>query len=248
MKPLGRKNYGSIPHLPDSRLGPGDHQIHEGQARICTIKKRDRHDEIIVQEKLDGSNVGVALLDGKILALGRAGYLAQSSRFEQHQLFADWVRKNEMRFRNSLEESERIVGEWLAQAHGTIYDLRHEPFVAFDIMVKTKRMPFDDFLGRARAGEFITPNVIHRGSAISVKTILRLLGKFGHHGAVDPAEGAVWRVERDRTISKGKRERVVDFLAKYVRPDKIDGCFLSSVSGKEDIWNWRPKHLLEDAG
>ena len=24
-KPLGRKAYGSIPHLPGSRLGPGDH-------------------------------------------------------------------------------------------------------------------------------------------------------------------------------------------------------------------------------
>ena len=33
-KPLGRKAYGSIPHLPGSRIGPGDHHCHEGQRRI----------------------------------------------------------------------------------------------------------------------------------------------------------------------------------------------------------------------
>jgi len=38
----------------------------------------------------------------------------------------------------------------------------------------------------------------------------------------------VWRVER---------EGAVDFLAKYVRPEKADGCYLSEVSGKDTIWN-----------
>ena len=53
-KPLGHKNYGSIPHLPGSGRGPGDHSCHEGQARIATEKRRDGLDVIIVQEKLDG--------------------------------------------------------------------------------------------------------------------------------------------------------------------------------------------------
>jgi len=51
-KPLGRKNYGHIPYLPGSRMGPGDHKCHEGQARIATAKVRDKNDEIFVQEKL----------------------------------------------------------------------------------------------------------------------------------------------------------------------------------------------------
>jgi hypothetical protein len=33
-KPLNAKAYGSIGHLPMSRLGPGDWSVHEGQARI----------------------------------------------------------------------------------------------------------------------------------------------------------------------------------------------------------------------
>src|SRR5580692_34167 len=115
-KPLGRKNYGSIPHLPGSRMGPGDHHCHVGQEVICCQRVRDRHDEVIVTEKLDGSNVGVARIGDEILALGRAGYLAQSSKYEQHQLFAAWVREREERFRAALLPGQRIVGEWLAQA------------------------------------------------------------------------------------------------------------------------------------
>ena len=75
-KPIGRKSYGSIAHLPNSRMGPSDHSISNGQALIATEKNRDRHDVVIVQEKLDGSNVGVAMLDDKIFALIRAGYEA----------------------------------------------------------------------------------------------------------------------------------------------------------------------------
>lgn len=46
------KNYGHIAHLPGSRMGPGDHSCELGQARIATLKARDRHDHVIVQEKL----------------------------------------------------------------------------------------------------------------------------------------------------------------------------------------------------
>jgi len=46
MKPLERKNYGSIPHLSNSKLGEGDYYVDEGQERILTTKKRDKHDTI----------------------------------------------------------------------------------------------------------------------------------------------------------------------------------------------------------
>src|SRR6185295_13635174 len=90
-KPLGIKAYGHIAHLPGSRLGPGDHKLTEGQAKILTVKVRDRHDRIFVREKLDGSNVAVARVGGVIMPLIRAGYPAISSKYEQHRFFAAWV-------------------------------------------------------------------------------------------------------------------------------------------------------------
>src|SRR5689334_8823639 len=86
-KPMRRKAYGSIGHLPQSRLGPGDWSVHEGQARIATFKPRDKHDRIIVTEKVDGSCVAVARVKGVIHALGRAGYPAESSPYEHIKMF-----------------------------------------------------------------------------------------------------------------------------------------------------------------
>ncbi len=233
-KPLGQKAYGHIAHLPGSRMGPGDHKCHEGQARIATEKTRDRHDRVYVQEKLDGSCVAVAKVDGALVALGRAGYLANTSPFQMHHMFADWVERYTRRFDDLLEDGERVVGEWLAQAHGTRYDLRPldlEPFVPFDIMRGGVRQAVEVVYDRAR--DFRLPYLLNGEGAqpLSIPDALTMLGTFGHYGAIDPVEGAVWRVER-----KG----VVDFLAKYVRPDKVDGSYLDSVTGGEPVWNWQP--------
>lgn len=228
-KPLGRKNYGSIPHLPNSRMGPADKSCHEGQARIATEQARDSNDEVFVTEKLDGSNVGVAKIGHDIVPLTRAGYRAETSPFEMHHHFADWVLRpeNRERFDGALKDGERLVGEWLMQAHGTRYDLTHEPFVVFDLMIDDKRMPYDEMIKRLKPFDFVMPHLVHRGAPISVEKVMDIIGESGFHGALDPVEGAVWRVERDKPTGKrGEKKRVVDFLVKYVRPDKEDGIYL----------------------
>jgi hypothetical protein len=201
-KPLGRKAYGSIGHLPMSRMGPGDHACPDGYATICCVKPRDKHDRII-----------------------------ETSQYEQHQLFHRWVLDNWQRFDDVLTEGERIVGEWLAQAHGTRYDLWHEPFIPFDIMVADKRLTFDAFRERV-AAKFTLPYLLGDEKPLCVEDALAHAQQRNYHGALDPIEGVVYRVER-----QGR----VDFLAKFVRPDKVDGAYLAEVSGKEAVWNWRPK-------
>jgi len=238
-KPLNGKSYGSIAHLPGSRLGPGDHKCHDGQERIACQKLRDKHDEVIVQEKLDGSNVGVARIDGVIVALTRAGYVANTSQYVQHHKFFDWVAANEARFLRVLRDGERLCGEWLVQAHGTRYKLQHEPFVVFDLMHGNNRMPYDDFLKRVEAGVFTVPHLLHRGEPLSIEAVMAMIGQYGFHGALDPVEGAMWRVERNKQINNNSSERVrvVDFLCKYVRPDKKDGSYLPSETNSEEVWN-----------
>lgn len=380
-KPIGRKGYGSIPHLPGSRVGSGDHHINSAQAAICTHRRRDRHDRVIVQEKLDGclcwgskvvtdqgklkigvivnqrlpvkvlsynfetgqtefrpitryyswirqypwlrvtvrtrgipgaperwvtcttnhkfwsgsewrqadqlalgdsaylwningiaetdlvettvvgiepdphvadspnrqyditvegnhnyfasdvlvhnSNVAVARVDGELCPITRSGYHTCVSPHVQHHLFMGWFYRNYERFDALLSEGERVVGEWLAQAHGTRYTLVHEPFVPFDIMRDAERAPYDDVQRRLSVLGFTTPHVISDGLPIGIDAVERYLQEHGSaHGAVDPVEGAVWRVER-----KGK----VDFLAKYVRPGKVDGLYFEN-----EVWNWYP--------
>jgi ATP-dependent RNA circularization protein (DNA/RNA ligase family) len=238
MKPLGQKAYGSIPHLPGSRLGPGDYCIHEGQAKIATEKPRDRHDVIIVQEKLDGSNVAIAKVNDEIVALTRAGYLANTSPYLQHHIFAEWVNKNKQTFVELLNEGERLCGEWLAMAHGTRYNLHHEPFVAFDLMTGTKRRTYLDFKNRVTLFALPIPHLIHFGSSFSIEQMIEAIKTSGH-GAIDEVEGAIWRVER-----KGE----VDFLTKYVHHHKQDGKYFAEYNNGNHTWNIdiEPyKHLLE---
>ncbi len=227
MKPLAKKAYGSIPHLPGSRLGTGEYCITEGQAKIATECARDEYDRIIVQKKLDGSNVAVAKKEGKIIALNRAGYLASSSKYRQHIVFDAFVRMNEVRFSELLNEGERVCGEWLMQAHGTIYKLSHEPFVPFDIIRDDQRVLTDEVYARVRTYDFSPPNMVNDGKPMSIQAAMAALSESGH-GAVDSVEGAIWRVER-----KGK----VEFLAKYVKHDKIDGQYLPEITGHSEIWN-----------
>jgi len=234
-KPLGGKAYGSIPHLPGSRMGPADHHCHEGQRAICCEKVRDKHDRVIVTEKLDGSNVSVANVGGQILAIGRSGYLAATSPFPQHHMFALWVGRQEDRFRRVLAPGERIVGEWLAQAHGTRYSVAGEPFVPFDIIAGKDRVPFDDFARLCGEISIEHAAVIHDGKAVDVDTIMSAL-TVSRHGALDPVEGAVWRVEY-----RGK----FDFIAKYVRPDKVDGALLPEFNGTgATVWNWQMESAI----
>lgn len=230
---MGHKAYGSIPHLPESRMGPGDHYCDPGQAAIALKKPRDRHDLIIVQEKLDGSNCSVAHINGKIIALGRSGYPANSSPYEQHQFFHYWVQKHAARFKALLKEGERVAGEWLLQAHGTRYQLPHEPFVVFDILTGHTRMLYHDFLLRVLPLGFTVPRLIHLGSSYHLNDAVNAITTSGH-GALDMVEGAIWRVER-----KGR----VDFLTKFVRPDKQDGQYLPEISGKEAVWNVDIRHF-----
>lgn len=227
IRPLGKKSYGSIPHLPGSRLGSGDYCISEGQAKIATEKKRDKHDLIIVQEKLDGSNVSVAKVNDNILALTRAGYLAETSPYKQHHYFAYWVNENESRFHQLLNEGERVCGEWLAMAHGTRYNLRHEPFVAFDIMQGNVRVNYETFCSRIKSVHLVGPNLLSIGEPFPIEEMIKKIQVSGH-GAIDPVEGAIWRIER-----KG----VVDFLTKYVHHHKQDGKYFAEVTGQGYIWN-----------
>ena len=238
-RPLGKKLYGTIPHLPNSRLGPSDKKASPGHVRIATEKRRDRHDLILVSEKLDGSNVGVAKLrNGSLVPLTRSGYEAALSPYQQHQYWAVWVWENSERFESLLARGEWCVGEWCIQAHGTRYVFEKEPFFMFDIFRENARVIHSELTARngALRRPFEVPHTIGQedGGPISVEMMLALLEEKPNevHGAIDSIEGFVWRVER-----KGK----VDFLVKYVRPDKVDGLYLPETSVSENtepIYNY----------
>lgn len=63
-QPLGRPIYGFTPHLPASQLRPDEHMVDADQARMALVATRDRHDRVIVADKLDGACTGEAKIHG----------------------------------------------------------------------------------------------------------------------------------------------------------------------------------------
>ena len=230
MKPIGRKNYGSIPHLHNSKLGEGDYYIGEGQERILTKKTRDKYDNILVFEKYDGSNVGITKYENKIFAMTRSGYEATTSPYKQHHYFANWVKKRESIFADMLQNGERITGEWLAQAHGLIYKIDVEPIVFFDYFTQNnQRILHEELKIKSIEYGLQLPRKLHEGTPITVEDLIpKLNTKTKGIESVELPEGMVYRVER-----KGK----VDFLAKWVRYDFPTGKLCINVEEENLIWN-----------
>ena len=224
------RNYGSIPHLSNSKIGEGDHYITSGQEIILTEKARDKHDNILVFEKYDGSNVGISKKNGKIIAVTRSGYEASTSPYKQHHYFSQWVSNRETLFAAILEDGERIVGEWLMQAHGLIYKIDVEPIVFFDYFTAdNKRVLFEVLNSKTTKYGLQLARKIHEGRPITVEELLPELNKKTKGiESLELPEGMIYRVER-----KG----VVDFLAKYVRPDFQNGRYCIGVEEENLVWN-----------
>ncbi len=255
LKPLGGKAYGSIPHLPESRTGPGDHCVPPEQASLLTSDTRSPTREVVVQEKLDGSCVAVLRTENAVIPLTRSGYPAITSPYEMHIMFDRWVQERADKFMRILDPGERMVGEWLAQAHGTRYDLQTRAedlglspadvvFVPFDIMEGSHRRVCREVYDRCQT-DFVMPKILHCGGALPVDAADALLRPHGYHRAIDEAEGVVYRMEDvEKHRAKDGPRRVV-LVAKYVRPGKVDGKYLPEIGFNEEnfheeVWNWRP--------
>ena len=229
-KPLGRKAYGSIGHLPGSKLGPGDHHLDEKQAALLTHRKNPQHHgaRVVVQQKIDGSCCAVAKIGGVIVPLGRAGYPAATAPYQHLRDFHVWAVARADRFDRLLSEGERVVGEWLSARHSLEYverdavggyDTRADwlesdaAFVAFDIMRDSTRALHDEVHGRVSAEGLLPAHTFHVGAPTLVanawSTLLDVHTAFRVYPVGEP-EGLVYRYEHAGAVK---------FLGKWVRAD-----------------------------
>jgi ATP-dependent RNA circularization protein (DNA/RNA ligase family) len=226
--------YPKIPHLPNSRTGIADKHIGVNAAKRF-LEQCGSGEQVVVQEKLDGSCVIITRHNGQLLALGRDGRLCANSMNPLRTAFATWTDQNTRRF-DWLKESERLILEWLAVAHGTRYVLPHEPIVALDFFnAEGVRFSHVQLQQKIVASQLPVPRVLHIGNALPLPQALDLLGEYGHHGATDPAEGVIYRLEQENRVL---------MLAKYVRHTKQDGLYLADHTGLEEVWNsWKKPNM-----
>lgn len=187
--------YPRIPHLPGSSVIDDDRALASTEiAALCATS------DVIAQEKLDGTNVGVMVDDeGRVVCLKRAGLIGQRREHAQYGFFRAWVLERSDLFRHLLGTRWIAYGELMWQRHSVRYTKLPDWVVFFDLLDrKTGRFASlsstVDLLGSdfslaptVYTGQLKWPFVPAKEFASSLAT-----SAFGD----EPSEGVVLRFER----------------------------------------------------
>jgi hypothetical protein len=154
--------YPRTPHLFGSR-GTDDDK-HLGQKESLDFIADA---SLIVEEKLDGTNVGIHFTSAGRMVLQCRGHEITSGMHPQYDLFKQWTMGKRPVFEAMLEDRLLLFGEWLYARHSVHYRGLPHYFFEFDIYDK-QRQVFLDLASRLEKLEnsgILTVPVIHRGPA-----------------------------------------------------------------------------------
>lgn len=157
--------------------------------------------DVIVEEKIDGANVGLSVSpDGDIAAQNRGGYLTRSHAHEQFRRLWPWIDQHRDGLFDKLGENLVLFGEWCYACHSVHYDRLSDWFLCFDVYDRhTGRFWSTDRRNELLAGLRVksTPTVA-RGR-FTVSELVDLIGP-SMVGTGD-MEGLVIRAENDGFVT-----------------------------------------------
>jgi len=88
---------------------------------------------IVVQEKIDGSNMGLCIRDYKIVAQNRSHFV-NSSYHPQFKLLDGWIQEHSDDLYRIIENDTKILyGEWIYAKHSIEYTFLPDYFLAYDL-------------------------------------------------------------------------------------------------------------------
>jgi ATP-dependent RNA circularization protein (DNA/RNA ligase family) len=94
---------------------------------------------VVVEEKLDGANLGVSLApDGAVRAQNRGQYLVTPYTGQFSRLNA-WMAQHQAALREALDQHLILFGEWCAARHSVAYGALPDWFLLFDVYDRAER-------------------------------------------------------------------------------------------------------------
>lgn len=167
--------------------------------------------EVVVEEKLDGANVGFSLApDGSLRAQNRGQYLAAPHAGQFARLPA-WLAQQSEGLCDVLKPNLILFGEWCAARHSLDYAALPDWFLLFDVYDHTAERFWSTTRRNelaSRAGLMTVPQIL-RGK-ITVSALKKLVSDTASRYRTGPLEGVVIR----REFADWCEAR-----AKLVRPD-----------------------------
>jgi hypothetical protein len=215
--------YPRTPHLFGSR-GTGDDR-HLGRKESAAIVADP---SLIVEEKLDGTNVGIHFTTAGRMVLQCRGHEITEGMHPQYDLFKQWTAVKRPVLEAILADQFILFGEWLYAKHSVHYRALTHYFYEFDLYDKEAGV----FLSWERRMEILegtgieTVPVVHRG-AVTEEELGRLIGPSRFQSCFEnPVTG------RTDDLMEGLYVRTeagdaVTARAKRVRPEFVQRVQLS---------------------
>jgi RNA ligase len=210
--------YPRTPHLFGSTGTPDDKRLGEAESLRFIADE-----SLIVEEKLDGTNVGIHFSESGNLVLQCRGHLITEGMHPQYDLFKQWVTVKRSVLESRLGQRFILFGEWVYARHSIHYQRLSHYFFEFDVFDK-KLASYLDLRQRTELLDetgIETVPVLHTG-AIGRSELERLIGPSRFDGRFENPrtgkadhlmEGLYLRTETDGAVS-GR--------AKFVRPEFVE--------------------------
>jgi hypothetical protein len=210
--------YPRTPHLFGSRGTDDDKHLGEAESRRFIADR-----SLIVEEKIDGTNVGIHFTADGGMVLQCRGHLITEGMHPQYDLFKQWVAVRRGVLEQMLEDRYLLFGEWVYARHSIHYRGLPHYFFEFDIYDK----PRDLFLDLKRRLALLegtglqTVPVVHTGS-VTRDDLPDLIGPSQFDSRFEnPATG------RPDNLMEGlylrtEAEGAVTGRAKFVRPEFVE--------------------------
>lgn len=168
--------------------------------------------EVVVEEKLDGANLGLSLSSGGVLRAQNRGQYLDEPHAGQFSRLPGWLAQHEIGLRTVLRPELMLFGEWCAARHSLGYDALPDWFLLFDVYDRSSGRFWStarrDVLA-AEAGLATVPRLLTGHTTLeSLKQLL--LDVPSRYRAGLPLEGVVVRRESAEWC---------EARAKLVRPD-----------------------------
>jgi ATP-dependent RNA circularization protein (DNA/RNA ligase family) len=200
----------STPHL--ALLG--DIEVRDDKVMSGAERDKFLQNEIVVEEKIDGANLGISFdVEGNIRTQNRGSYL-QLLATGQWKKLSDWLEPRIDIFFENLTDRFILFGEWCYAQHSVSYDRLPDWFLGYDIFDK-KHLKFfscpnrDQFFRRLSISQ--VPVLEHEHFSFSELKNLLSQSKLSK----EPAEGLYLRIDQGDWLAQ---------RAKLVRP-----AFIQSI-------------------
>lgn len=152
--------YPRTPHLFGSKGTDDDKHLGESESKTFIAD-----DSLIIEEKIDGTNVGIHFSADGEMVLQCRGHLITEGMQPQYDLFKQWVAVKRNVLEDQLEDRYILFGEWAYARHSIHYRKLPHYFFEFDIYDKEQ----DNFLDLERrlslldGTGILTVPVVHTG-------------------------------------------------------------------------------------